>query len=227
MKTGEILRGERRPVTLEELESLVWAVSGTRNTDGVRRLMEAVELFIAWRVAEKTDVEWMPTRAEARAGAVKEEESRRGGVVSGKVRALRAVTTVPAPVLEATDATGSEAELPLVECSKCGELLPRGEGGMFHRDRTRAGGWHTACKDCRAQDRGERTKTRVRIPEARGGKRACTRCGVPKFEDEFYRRKSGLSGQCKECERAKSRDRERSNREARERMLRAGGRESV
>ena len=87
----------------------------------------------------------------------------------------------------------------LLDCSKCGEMLPvtvfgRLEGG---RD-PQAGGYQRWCHGCFAEYRRLRYK-----PKQRWVSKACHHCGI-EFEDRekyFNRRGGGLSRTCRTCNR--------------------------
>jgi len=74
MKTAE-LGADVRPVTRDEMEALVWALSGTRNTNGVARLLQAIDAYVAWKVHTAQGVEWRPSADYAQAHLMAEERA--------------------------------------------------------------------------------------------------------------------------------------------------------
>jgi hypothetical protein len=214
MRTGE-LHTAPRAVTRDELEAMVWAISRTRDTRSVDRLMKVIDLYVAWRIETRVP-DWMPTKEEAEQGMSTAERDVTWRETHNRVRrerraeerVAREATAGPTlrermeaitPVAKPAQGTSAKSRLEEVECSRCHKMKKRGPGGDFNQDLRKKSGYHSQCRDCRREQRQSR-KELTQEPITR----VCSKCGEEKnAANDFYQRASGLRRECKECEKKK------------------------
>lgn len=210
MRTGE-LHTAPRAVTRDELEAMVWAISRTRDTRSVDRLMKVIDLYVAWRIETRVP-DWMPTKEEAERGMStaerdvtwreKHNQVRRERRAEERAReaatglTLRERMEAIPPFAKPAEAVPASQRLGEVECSRCHKMKKRGPGGDFNQDLRKKSGYHSQCRDCRKDQRQARKEAAVVSLT-----RVCSKCGEEKnVKDDFYQRASGLRKECKECE---------------------------
>lgn len=90
---------------------------------------------------------------------------------------------------------------PAAACDKCGQIKPLGDD-YWHRDRYRASGWHSVCKECR--NRANTTQhARRRLSRSGDGIVPCRQCGKsqPRDGDHWsFGAKSRLVQPCLACQ---------------------------